>query len=73
MSDFYLITEEQLRKLQVLTWGARMIFSHEPKAFNDTLDAIRAKPLTYDPYSSHFILGRTEAESKTKLDFTREG
>jgi hypothetical protein len=62
--EFYLITEDQLQKLQVIAWGARMIFSHEPKAFNDTIDAIRSNPLSYDPYNAQFRLHH-ETQART--------
>jgi hypothetical protein len=40
---FYLVSERELRQLQVLVWGARMIFEHEPREFNDVIDAIRSR------------------------------
>jgi hypothetical protein len=37
----YEITEEQLRTLEVLAWGARFVAPGEPEKFNWLIDQIR--------------------------------
>jgi len=42
--DIYFVTEGELQRLQVLVWGARMIFEYEPREFNDVVERIRSRP-----------------------------
>jgi hypothetical protein len=44
----YVITEEQLKSLQLLVWGAKMTSSTEPKAFADLIELIKTQEIYWD-------------------------